>query len=151
MAALFDHPSGTGVFAVGRPALRLHRDPAPAGLRPRHGRPPGPPHGAGRPGGDFPDREREYMAQRRATVLFLAGLANLILLTALLLALLLSWNIFRPLRLLLTATRSLARGDFEAPLPEAGRDEVGRLAGAFGRMRRTSRRPATGWPPGSDS
>ena len=74
---------------------------------------------------DFPDREREYMAQRRATVLFLAGLANLILLTALVLALLMSWNIFRPLRLLLTATRSLAQGDFNAPLPDPGADEIG--------------------------
>ena len=83
----------------------------------------------------FPDREREYANQRNQTILFLAGLANLILLTALFLALLMSWNIFRPLRLLLTATRSLAQGNFEAPLPEAGRDEVGRLAEAFGSMR----------------
>ena len=83
----------------------------------------------------FPDREREYAAQRRATALFLAGLANLILLTALLLAVLMAWNIFRPLRLLLGATRSLAAGDYGAPLPEASRDEVGQLAGAFGRMR----------------
>ncbi len=84
---------------------------------------------------EFPDREREYQDQRNRTILFLAGLANLILLTALFLALLMSWNIFRPLRLLLTATQSLAHGDFEAPLPEAGQDEVGRLAGAFGSMR----------------
>jgi signal transduction histidine kinase/HAMP domain-containing protein len=83
----------------------------------------------------FPDREKEYGDQRRATILFLAGLANLILLTALLLALLMSWNLFRPLRLLLTATKSMARGDFNAPLPEAGRDEVGRLTSAFGGMR----------------
>jgi nitrogen fixation/metabolism regulation signal transduction histidine kinase len=46
-----------------------------------------------------------------------------------------SWNLFRPLRVLLTATQSMARGDFEAPLPEAGRDEVGRLTSAFGGMR----------------
>ncbi len=83
----------------------------------------------------FPDREKEYEDQRRTTILFLAGLANLILLTALLLALLMSWNLFRPLRLLLTATQSLAKGDFHAPLPEAGRDEVGRLTSAFGGMR----------------
>ncbi len=83
----------------------------------------------------FPDRAREFTAQRRETVLFLAGLANLILLTALVLAWLLSWNIFRPLRLLLSATRSLGRGDFDAPLPEPGADEVGRLAGAFDLMR----------------
>ena len=46
----------------------------------------------------FPDREREYAAQRRETVLFLTGLANLILLTALMLALLMSWNIFMTIR-----------------------------------------------------
>lgn len=84
---------------------------------------------------EFPDREREYEDQRNRTILFLAGLANMILLTALFLALLMSWNIFRPLRLLLTATRSMAQGDFQSPLPEAGQDEVGRLAGAFGSMR----------------
>ena len=83
----------------------------------------------------FPDREREFEQQRRGTILFLAGLANIILLTALLLALLMSWNLFRPLRLLLGATRSLAEGDFDAPLPEAGGDEVGRLTSAFGLMR----------------
>lgn len=83
----------------------------------------------------FPDREKEFGAQRRDTMLFLAGLANLVLLTALLLALLMSWNLFRPLRLLLTATRSMAKGDFNAPLPEAGRDEVGRLTNAFRLMR----------------
>ncbi|MCP4574486.1 MAG: HAMP domain-containing protein [bacterium] len=83
----------------------------------------------------FPDRERLHNDQRRQTVLFLAGLANLILLTAMLLAVLLSWNVFRPLHVLLAATRSLGRGDYDAPLPEAGHDEVGRLAGAFGHMR----------------
>jgi len=135
MAELFDHPSGTGVFAsLDRPFAYTGTNPLPAFAR----------SGSGRlerrkaPAVlvlDFPDREREHVVQRRATVLFLAGLANLILLTAMVLALLLSWNIFRPLRLLLTATRSLAQGDFEAPLPEAGRDEVGLLAGAFDLMR----------------
>ncbi len=135
MAALLDHPSGKGIFAAhGRPfaftgaqplpafgrndlgELRARRLPAILAL-------------------NFPDREREYIAQRRGTVLFLTGLANLILLTALVLALLMSWNIFRPLRLLLTATRSLAQGDFNAPLPDPGSDEIGRLAGAFSLMR----------------
>ncbi|MEN8006486.1 MAG: ATP-binding protein, partial [Candidatus Krumholzibacteriota bacterium] len=135
MAAMLDHPSGQGVFAApGRPfaftgaqplpafgpddqgELRARRLPAILAL-------------------NFPDREREYIGQRRGTVLFLTGLANLILLTALVLALLMSWNIFRPLRLLLTATRSLAQGDFEAPLPDPGSDEIGRLAGAFSLMR----------------
>ncbi len=135
MASLLDHPSGSAVFAAaGRPFAFTGAQPLPA---------------FGRDDRDelrargipailaltFPDREREYIGQRRGTVLFLTGLANLILLTALVLALLMSWNIFRPLRLLLTATRSLAQGDFEAPLPDPGSDEIGRLAGAFSIMR----------------
>jgi signal transduction histidine kinase/HAMP domain-containing protein len=83
----------------------------------------------------FPARELEFATQREQTVLFLAGLASLILLTAALLALLLTWNIFGPVRMLVTATRHLAAGDFAAPLPEPGRDEVGTLAAAFGGMR----------------
>jgi len=35
----------------------------------------------------------------------------------------------------MAAVRSLGRGDFEAPLPEEGTDEVGRLSHAFGSMR----------------
>jgi len=83
----------------------------------------------------FPARELEFATQREQTVLFLAGLASLILLTAALLALVLTWNIFGPVRMLVTATRRLAAGDFAAPLPEPGRDEVGTLAAAFGGMR----------------
>ncbi len=135
MIPVLDHRQGASVFAApgrpfaftaGRPLAALSRDaagqlvvdPHPAVLNLA-----------------FPDRELEYVNQRNGTILFLAGLANLVLLTALILALLMSWNIFRPLHLLLAATRSLAQGDFEAPVPEAGRDEVGRLAGAFGSMR----------------
>jgi signal transduction histidine kinase len=135
MGPLLDHPGGKGVFAAaGRPFAFTGAQPLPA-----FGRTPtedfGPRSVPAVLTIDFPDREREYIAQRRGTVLFLTGLANLILLTALLLALLMSWNIFRPLRLLLTATRSLAQGDFGAPLPEPGSDEIGRLAGAFSLMR----------------
>jgi len=125
-ASMFAAPGRPFTFTAGRPLIALSRradgrlvvDNHPAVLNLA-----------------FPDRELEYADQCIQTVLFLAGLANLILLTALLLALLMSWNIFRPLRLLLTATRSLAQGDFGAPLPEAGSDEVGLLAGAFGSMR----------------
>ena len=135
MGSLLDHPSGKGVFAaVGRPFAFTGVQPLPAFGRDRQDRL--------RPRRmpailalHFPDREREYSAQRRETVLFLTGLANLILLTALVLALLMSWNIFRPLRLLLTATRSLAQGDYGAPLPDPGSDEIGRLAGSFSLMR----------------
>ncbi|MFO7655346.1 MAG: ATP-binding protein [Candidatus Krumholzibacteriia bacterium] len=83
----------------------------------------------------FPGRQREVIEQRERTVLYLAGLATLILVAALLLVLLLTWGIFGPVRVLVTATQRLAGGDFDAPLPAAGRDEVGRLAGAFARMR----------------
>ncbi len=135
MGTLLDHAHAAGVFASEKsPFAFIGAQPLPAFLR--------------EPGGGFkyletpavlavafPDREKEYGDQRRGTMLFLAGLANLVLLTALLLALLMSWNLFRPLRLLLTATRSMAKGDFDAPLPEAGRDEVGRLTSAFRGMR----------------
>lgn len=132
---MLDHPAAPSVLAAAdRPFALTGCQPLPAFLEPDGG-------GLVRRAVPalltvtFPDREREYAAQRRATALFLAGLANLILLTALLLAVVMSWSIFRPVRLLLAATRSLAAGDFGAPLPEAGRDEVGRLADAFGRMR----------------
>lgn len=135
MASLLDHPDGPAVAArEGRPFAFTGGQPLPSFARDQDG------HLMQRPlpgvlAVTFPDREREYAGQRRETVLFLAGLANLILLTALMLALLMSWSLFRPLRVLLTATRRLAQGDFEAPLPDAGGDEVGRLAAAFGLMR----------------
>jgi signal transduction histidine kinase/HAMP domain-containing protein len=135
LEAMLDHPSAPGVAAAARRPFALTGcQPMPAFIEPAGG-------GLQRRAVPalltvtFPDREREYAAQRRAITLFLAGLANLILLTALGLAVFMSWNIFRPLRLLMGATRSLAAGDYEAPLPESGRDEVGRLADAFGRMR----------------
>ncbi len=89
---------------------------------------------------DFPDRSREFLGQRRRTALFLAGLTTLLLLTALALAAALTWNIFEPLRVLLRATQRLAAGDYAAPLPAPGRDEVGRLAGGFHTMRDELRR-----------
>lgn len=84
---------------------------------------------------EFPDRERDFVAQRRRMALFLAGLITLLLLTAFGLAMVLTWNIFEPLRVLLGATRRLAAGDFSAPLPPAGGDEVGRLSAGFQAMR----------------
>jgi signal transduction histidine kinase len=135
MAALFDHPLGPGLASPpGRPFACDAAQPLPAFARGADGR-------LARRlapavlGVSFPGREREFAAQRRASVLFLAGLANLVLLTALVLAALMSWSLFRPLRVLMGATRSLARGDFAAPLPPPGHDEVGRLADAFATMR----------------
>jgi len=135
MGILLDHAQAPGVFATEkRPFAYTGAMPLPAFIRGTEGGF----HHLASPAVftlAFPDREKEFGDQRRETMLFLAGLANLVLLTALLLALLMSWNLFRPLRLLLTATRSMARGDFAAPLPEAGRDEVGRLTSAFRVMR----------------
>ncbi len=135
MATLFDHPQGPGLASPpGRPFACDAAQPLPAFARDGDGR-------LVRSAApavlsvSFPGREREFAAQRRANVLFLAGLANLILLTALLLAALMSWSLFRPLRVLMGATRSLARGDFAAPLPPSGHDEVGRLSAAFDAMR----------------
>lgn len=84
---------------------------------------------------EFPDRERDFSDERREMALFLAGLITLLLLTAFGLAMALTWNIFEPLRVLLAATRRLAAGDYRAPLPPAGSDEVGRLADGFQSMR----------------
>lgn len=83
----------------------------------------------------FSARERDVTGQRERTVLFLAGLATLIFLTATLLALVLTWKIFDPVRVLVNATRRLAAGDYSAPLPERGSDEVGTLSATFGAMR----------------
>jgi len=83
----------------------------------------------------FSARERDVTGQRERTVLFLAGLATLIFLTATLLALVLTWKIFDPVRVLVDATRRLAAGDFAAPLPDSGSDEIGTLSATFGAMR----------------
>jgi signal transduction histidine kinase len=83
----------------------------------------------------FSARARDFAGQGERTVLFLAGLATLIFVTAALLALVLTWKIFDPVRVLVEATRRLAAGDFAAPLPEPGRDEIGRLSASFGAMR----------------
>ena len=84
---------------------------------------------------DFPARERDYLAQRRDMALFLAGLITVLLVTAFGLAMVLTWNIFEPLRALLGATRRLAAGDYSSPLPPSGADEVGRLTEGFQTMR----------------
>jgi signal transduction histidine kinase len=135
MATLFDHPQGPGLSSpAGRPFACDAGQPLPAFKRDETGalvRRQAPAVLSV----SFPGREREFAAQRRANLLFVTGLANLILLTALLLAALMSWSLSRPLRVLMGATRSLAEGDYTAPLPAPGHDEVGRLAAAFGRMR----------------
>ena len=134
MVELLSHPDSPGIFASSdRPFAYTGAMPLPAfsAADGFWGRYPIPAVLAL----SFPDREREFTVQRTENVLFLTGLANLILLTALALAGVLAWSIFRPLRVLAEATRSLAAGDFQAPLPEPGHDEVGELTAAFGTMR----------------
>ncbi len=65
---------------------------------------------------------------------------NLLVLTMLLGAMAMLWivvdrSIHRPLRRLSAAAATLARHDYAAPLPEAGRDEVGSLVRSFASMR----------------
>ncbi len=61
----------------------------------------------------------------------LGGIAALLVV-----ALLIAGSITRPLAGLDAATRTLARGDLDAPLPKArGRDEIAHLTASFGQMR----------------
>jgi len=69
--------------------------------------------------------------QLRRTLL-LAGAGGLIL--ALLLAGVTARQVARPVTLLADATRRAAEGDYNAQIPEGGRDEIGTLAGAFRRL-----------------
>ncbi|MHB8078933.1 MAG: ATP-binding protein, partial [Candidatus Krumholzibacteriia bacterium] len=110
---------------VALPALAV--DPGPTGLRRR----PVP----AALSVTFPARERDLAGQRERMALFLVGLAALIFLAAAALALALAWKIFGPVRVLVTATRRLAAGDFAAPLPASGGDEIGLLSAAYRSMR----------------
>ncbi len=64
------------------------------------------------------------------------GIGFAALLLALVLAALVSRIVARPTQALADASVRMARGDFAAPLPRAGTDEIGQLARAFGEMRR---------------
>ncbi|HEX6911499.1 MAG TPA: HAMP domain-containing sensor histidine kinase [Longimicrobium sp.] len=66
----------------------------------------------------------------------LFGIGFAALLLALVLAALVSRIVARPTQALADASARMARGDFAAPLPRAGTDEIGQLARAFGEMRR---------------
>lgn len=66
--------------------------------------------------------------------LFVIGFAAVVL--ALVLAAIISRIVARPTQALAEASARMARGDFAAPLPRAGTDEIGQLARAFGEMRR---------------
>jgi signal transduction histidine kinase len=66
--------------------------------------------------------------------LFGIGLAALVL--ALVLAAVISRIVARPAQQLAEASARMARGDFAAPLPRTGMDEISQLARAFGEMRK---------------
>lgn len=70
-------------------------------------------------------------ADLRRTLLF-SGAGGVAL--ALLIGLLTARQVVRPVRLLADASRRAAEGDYQADIPEGGRDEIGTLASAFRRL-----------------
>ena len=65
-------------------------------------------------------------------MLELSGLAVVV---ALMCAVMITRSITRPLALTVALAREIADGKLDSPMPEAGRDEVGRLITALGEMR----------------
>ena len=75
-------------------------------------------------------RDTGFTGLRRTLIMFgLAGLG-----VALLFSLLMARQITRPVRLLADASRRAAEGDYQAVIPDAGRDEIGTLSSAFRRL-----------------
>ncbi len=70
---------------------------------------------------------------RRARMMFFYG-AGAAVLVALVLGILLSRQLVRPLREMNTATLAVAEGDLELRVPVRSQDEIGRLARSFNRM-----------------
>ena len=75
-------------------------------------------------------RETGFIDLRNTLLLSAAGG----LLVALLFAGLTSRQIVRPVRILADASRRAAEGDYQAVIPEGGRDEIGTLSSAFRRL-----------------
>ncbi len=74
----------------------------------------------------------------RALKTFLISLAGVFLLVFVVLNLMLSWMIVRPIRQMSLAADKVSTGDFDVPeFAESGKDEVAVLGGAFNRMRRS--------------
>ncbi len=74
----------------------------------------------------------------RALKTFLISLAGVFGLVFVVLNLMLSWLIVRPIRKMSQAADQVSTGDFDVPeFDERGRDEVAVLGGAFNRMRRS--------------
>jgi protein-histidine pros-kinase len=69
---------------------------------------------------------------------FMASLAGVFAVVFIVLNLMLSWLIVRPIRRMSLAADKISTGDFEVPeFPEKGRDEVSVLGSSFNRMRRS--------------
>lgn len=82
----------------------------------------------------IPERQIDSATAKVNRINGLAGLVGTALLLAAALAV--GWSVARPLKKLAAAADRLARGDFEAPLPQLrSDDEVARLSESFGRMR----------------
>ena len=75
---------------------------------------------------------RMQQSRSREYVLELSGLAVVV---ALLCAVMITRSITRPLAATVALAREIADGKLDSPMPEAGRDEVGRLITALGEMR----------------
>lgn len=73
-----------------------------------------------------------------ARPLFIAG--AIALAAAVVLAVLMARSIAQPLGRLTSATEAVARGNYDAPIPEHGDDEVGRLAASFTTMTQAVKR-----------
>ena len=71
--------------------------------------------------------------------LFIAGAIALV--AAIILAVAMARSIADPLGRLTRATEAVARGNYDAPIPEHGDDEVGRLAASFTAMTPVSNVP----------
>jgi signal transduction histidine kinase len=79
------------------------------------------------------DRELGALPRLRRAALIAGGLA---LLVTLLVGSAVAAGMSRPVRALAGASRDLAAGDFDAPLPSSRVSEVATVSGAFGEMRR---------------
>lgn len=74
----------------------------------------------------------------RALKTFLISLAGVFLMVFVVLNLMLSWMIVRPIRQMSLAADQVSTGNFDVPeFSERGKDEVAVLGGAFNRMRRS--------------
>ena len=82
------------------------------------------------------DQATEFLTSLNRVVIALGLIA---ILSGALFGFLISDSISKPLGRLVQGVQALERGDFECPVPSAGKDEVGVVASAFERMRQSLR------------